>query len=225
MPRRGAWHSAQLLHSQAALQQTHGTRPHRDTRTHRCFQQPQTGNNPARGRMEQPQVRWTPSPPSRVRRRGSGYTQQHGRSPHNRARGRGPESEDTCSVSPLRQNFIKCRVIYSERKWATGCLGRGTRPAAESTRAGHTLSPQSSTAFPEDPPHQPHAGHRTRTFLGAGQAAGSTADHQEVIALPACRGEGGVRRKDRDQPGGATREAAHVPGRSRSHSRPCDSLG
>ena len=90
----------------------------------------------------------------------------------------------------MRQNVIKRKVIYSKRKWVTGCLGRGTRPTAESTRAGHTPSPQSSTAFPEAPPRRPDVGCRTRTFLGAGQAAGSAADHQEVVALPACRGEG-----------------------------------
>lgn len=79
---------------------------------------------------------------------------------------------------------------------------------------------------PEAPPCQPHAGRGTRTFLGTGQAAGSTADHQEVVALPPCGGEAGVRRKDQDQPwGGATQEAARVPGQYRSHTQPCDGLG
>lgn len=59
---------APLFYFQATLQQTHNTHPHRDTRTHKRFQQPKTGNNPVHGRTDQPQVRWTQSPRSRMRR-------------------------------------------------------------------------------------------------------------------------------------------------------------
>lgn len=58
----------QLFHFQAILQQTHSMHPHRDTHTHKCFQQPQNGK---------PQVRRTHSPRSRVRRRDSGYTRHN----------------------------------------------------------------------------------------------------------------------------------------------------